>query len=153
MSISVLAAAKYIGGLSDWSKSNLELQKIIYIAHMLHLGICKEPLVQDNFQAWDLGPVHPVLYHKAKIFGADAVKNIFNSVKDLDETRSETKRLNLTFDIVSAYSGSRLIAITHCEYGAWRKNYRPGTFGVVIPNEDIIDEYEERRKRYSDENS
>lgn len=147
MSISVLAAAKYIGGLSDWSKSNLELQKILYIAHMLHLGLHEQPLVQDNFQAWELGPVHPILYHKAKVFGANPVQNIFRSVPNLDEHNLETKTLNATFNAVAEFTGSRLIAITHCDYGAWAKNYKPGAYGIVIPNEDIFEEYKERRER------
>ncbi len=147
MPVSVFAAAKYIGILSDWSKTNLELQKIIYIAHMLHLGKYKSPLVQGRFQAWNLGPVHPVLYHKAKIFGDNPVENIFRGVPDLDDRQPETRTLNSTFNLVSEFSGSRLVAITHWEHGAWASNYKPSTFGVEIPNDDIINEYERRKER------
>ena len=144
MSISVLAAAKHLGVLSGWSKTNLELQKIIYIAHMLHLGRCDAPLVESYFEAWYLGPVHPDLYHQAKIYGSEPVQNIFNSQPSLDDTKIETKTLNSTYDIVGDFSGARLIAITHCDYGAWQKNYKPGVRNVVIPNEDILDEYRKR---------
>lgn len=148
MSISVLAAAKHIGGLSDWSKTNLELQKIIYLAHMIYLGEndLKSPLVQGNFQAWNLGPVHPILYHKAKIFGDNPVQNIFRSVVDLQSDQPEAQTLELTFSALSNFSSSDLVAITHWEKGAWAKNYEPEVRGITIPNSDIIAEYEKRRQ-------
>ena len=118
---------------------------------MIHLGENSRPLVQDNFQAWDLGPVHPVLYHRTKIFGAEPVQNIFRSVSDLSEDQPETETLIQTFNTVSEFSGSRLIAITHCDYGAWIKNYIPGG-NAVIPNKDIIEEYKERKRRAGKEN-
>ncbi len=152
MPISAFAAAKHIGKMSDWSKSNLEIQKILYIAHMLHLGNWQKRLVQEHFQAWDLGPVIPVLYHKAKIFGADPVKNIFRSVSDLDGSQPEAKTLHSTFNIVCGHTGGQLVAITHCKYGAWYKNYQPGALHVVIPNEDIIEEFKERQRRYTGNN-
>ena len=147
MSISVLSAAKYIGEFSDWSKTNLELQKIIYIAHMLHLGEYKVSLVNGHFQAWNLGPVHPVLYQKLKIFGDKPVENIFRSVADLGSDQPEAKTLELTFNSVSEFSGSRLVAITHWVDGAWAKNYEPDARGIIIPNDDIIDEYRKRQQR------
>ncbi len=149
MSISVLCAAKYIGNLSDWSKTNLELQKIIYLAHMIHLGEygLDSPLVKGHFQAWDFGPVHPELYHKAKIFGAEPVINIFRRYPNLDESTLEAKTLSTTYDRISDFSGSRLIAITHWEDGAWFNNYDPDYSNNIIPNEDILEEYTKRAKR------
>ncbi len=36
-----------------------------------------EPLVWGEFEAWDYGPVHPELCHKAKIFKALLNKAVF----------------------------------------------------------------------------
>ena len=145
MAISVLSAAKYIGQLSSWSKTNLELQKIIYIAHMFHLGKHGSPLVYGNFEAWNLGPVHPELYRKTKIFGNKPVLDIF-TVERLHNETIEAITLRNTFDEISGFSGSRLVAITHWEGGAWAKNYEPG-YGIEISNEEIIEEYEKRKER------
>lgn len=149
MSISVLSAAKHIGVLSDWSKTNLELQKIIYLAHMIHLGEngLESPLVQGYFEAWDFGPVHPDLYHKVKIFGAGRVRNIFHGYPDLSEDEPEAETLTSTYEMISNYSGSRLIAITHWENGAWYYNYDPDYSSKIIPNEDILKEYNNRVER------
>ncbi|MCY4211141.1 MAG: DUF4065 domain-containing protein [Gammaproteobacteria bacterium] len=146
MAIHIFQAAKYAGAYTDWSKSNLELQKIIYIAHMLHIGRSDGPLVDGLFQAWHLGPVHPDLYHRAKVFGADPVRNIFRTF-DVDESASEIVSLSDTLKTVSDYSGSKLVAITHWEQGAWYKNYIPGEKHTIIPNSDIREEYENRVAR------
>ena len=153
MPISSLSAARYLGGLSGWSKTNLELQKILYIAHMIHLGRQNAPLVENNFQAWYLGPVLPDLYHEAKIYGANPVQDIFFSEDSLEKDSPESTTLADTYSIVKNFSGSRLIAITHCDYGAWSKNYKPNERHVIIPNEDILEEYHQRVKRASKHSS
>ncbi len=150
MSVSSPSAALFLADLLDWSRSNLELQKILYIAHMLHLGQQNAPLVEGNFQAWYLGPVHPKLYHKFKIFGAKPVRNIFSTVEDIDEYSSEANTLLKTYDIVKSFSGPRLIGITHWDHGAWAKNYEPKTRNIIIPNKDILDEYYKRVKEAAD---
>ena len=143
MSVSVLSAAKFSCEFSNWSISNLCLQKILYIAHMCHLGQTKgEPLIDGSFEAWDYGPVHPVLYHKTKIFGADPVGNIFRSYPKI-QGRSEKETLMAAIKDLKDISGAKLIALTHREKGAWAKNYHPGALGITIPNEDIIEEYKE----------
>lgn len=42
--------------------TNLALQKILYFAHGLHLMETKMPLVSGYFEAWQYGPVQPVVY-------------------------------------------------------------------------------------------
>ena len=122
------------------------MQKIIYIAHMFHLGRKNNPLVNGYFEAWDYGPVHPDLYHKAKVFGANHVKNIFRTDPDLDDDMEEVETLKSTLNTVCDYTGARLVAITHWQNGAWYKNYRPGEKFIIIPDEDILEEYNTRKK-------
>ena len=40
MSIDVLQAAKYLAQKSGWDLTHLELQKMIYLAHMVFLVSC-----------------------------------------------------------------------------------------------------------------
>ena len=40
-----------------------------------------------------------------------------------------------------AKSPGELVAMTHRQNGAWAKNYVPGIRSIVIPNADIIAEY------------
>ena len=60
MAVSALSAGKRLGKHSGWTLSNLAMQKLLYIAHMYHLGMYDAtPLVTGHFEAWDYGPVHP----------------------------------------------------------------------------------------------
>ena len=155
MTISALQAAKKMGERSGWSLSNLEMQKLLYLSHMIHLGTNDKPLVSGHFEAWDLGPVHPVLYHKAKVFGARPVSNIFHSVPDPEDGTEEFATLDSTMNGLSRLSGTQLVSITHWDCGAWAQNYIPGGRGIVIPNSDIKNEYqlrvkEDQKKRRAD---
>ena len=44
--------------------SNLKLQKLVYYAQAWHLAIKKEPLIDDDFEAWVHGPVIYSLWKK-----------------------------------------------------------------------------------------
>lgn len=146
MTIPVLVAAKRLAERSGWSLSNLELQKILYLAHMFHLGRTGEPLVAGNFQAWEYGPVHPELYHHAKIFGSSPVENVFHSVPTLPEGPEAAIIDEALRGLQSARPG-QLVAATHRKDGAWDKNYVPGARGIVIPNHHILEEYNEMERR------
>lgn len=146
MSIKSYDAANYICNQGDWKVSNLALQKLLYLAHMVHLGRTGEPLVNLNFEAWDYGPVCPKIYHRAKAFGNKPIPAIFNKGTILNGS-SEEKALD---DVCDAFLGLRpaqLVAITHAQDGAWAKHYQPGVRGITIPDEDIAEEY---RKRISE---
>lgn len=148
MTISALQAAKKMGERSGWSLSNLEMQKLLYLSHMIHLGANDEPLVSGHFEAWDLGPVHPILYHKAKVFGARPVRNIFRSVPDPQDGTGECATLNSIMDGMSPLTGSQLVSITHWDHGAWARNYIPGVRGIIIPDSHIKDEYQRRMRGF-----
>ena len=149
MSVHVLQAAKFVAGRSGWTLSNLALQKILYIAHMLHLGIYGRPLVKGDFQAWDLGPVHPTLYHHVKHFGAGYVTNVRYPAGSI-EGDTENTILHQAVDVLSQKTGGQLVAITHWPEGAWARNYIPGARHRIIPQGDIVDEY---RKREAEQKS
>ena len=141
MPVSVFSAAKRLAAKSGWKLSNLQLQKIIYLAHMVYLGRNEgEPLISGYFEAWDYGPVHPDLYHRAKIFGSSPVQNIFQSDPDLEDS-PERRMLDLAFDKLAGVGATRLVGATHRSDGAWEINYQPGQRGCIIPNEDILKEY------------
>lgn len=142
MTISVFVAAKALGEFSGWNLSNLKIQKILYIAHMFYMGNNEgAPLINDSFEAWDYGPVIPSLYHKLKIFGSDPVRDIFYDVFIRMNTK-EIESIRLAAEAFSFVSPAKLVALTHSRGGAWDKNYYSGGKGIVIPNSDILAEYQ-----------
>lgn len=144
MTISSLSAAKKACEVSNWKLTNLSLQKILYIAHMVYMGNHEgRPLLDENFQAWAYGPVLPNVYHRVKAFGNSPVRNIFHSVPSLKEG-PEAEILVDAVEKLSNMSAGKLVAITHWDKGAWNKHYIPGKANITIPNRDILDEYRER---------
>lgn len=143
MATGALNAARTVCELRNWSVSNLELQKILYIAHMFHLGRTGQPLLVQDFEAWDYGPVVPELYHRVKGFGNAPVGNVFHWISPV-ALGPDRDILNECADATRNTTASRLVAITHWDNGAWAKCYRPGVRGIIIPNALIAEEYQAR---------
>lgn len=149
MPVSALSAARSLCQMRDWSLSNLELQKILYIAHMLHLGEHGKPLVAENFEAWDYGPVVPKLYRRVKGFGSEPIRNVFHWVPEIDSSSTEFAALKDAVEQTRSMSPGQLVSITHWPKGAWYEVYKPNHKGIVIPNDLIADEYRKWQRQPS----
>jgi len=147
MAISPQAAAQRLCEAADWKLTQLSVHKGLYLAHMTYLGKTAGcPLVSEEFQAWDYGPVLPSLYHDLKMFGRKPVKNVSWSSATAGGER-EIEVLDSIGNQIRNIPSSALVHFTHDPNGAWAKHYRPGARGIVIPNEDILEEYDWRPKK------
>jgi len=140
MSVSVFSAARYLCEQSDWTLSNLKLQKILYLAHMIHLGEHDGPLVREGFEAWNYGPVSPDLYRQVKAFGSEPVRNVFHGYASPPEG-SAVAAMDEVYAQVGNWTAGQLVRVTHRKDGAWDRTYIPGLLGIPIPNEFILQEY------------
>ncbi len=141
--ISPLAAARRMCERSDWTLTNLQLQKMLYLAQLLYMGKTGERLINGTFEAWDYGPVLPSVYAEARSFGSKPIGFGFTMGSRVPEgDRAAT--LDDAYDQLSGMSAGQLVAITHWKDGAWAKNYVPNRKGIAIPDLDIIDEYKQR---------
>lgn len=146
MAISAMQAAKIACEASGWTLSNLQLHKILYLAHMVYSGDHEgEPLVGDErFQAWAYGPVLPSVYRYASSYGSSSIQNIFNHVPPTPPWSEEHQTI---VDAVSSLGGLepfRLVDITHEPISAWAHSYAPGERHVPIDQEAILHEYTAR---------
>lgn len=142
------SVAKYICERTGWKKSNLELQKLMYLAQMFHMGRNNGVRLFDGeFEAWDYGPVEPDLYHRAKIFGADPVRDIFHSALTFKQADPRRRVMDDVCAKFGKYSGGDLVEITHWDEGAWARNYVPRKRHIAIPDEQIWEEYQTRQRR------
>lgn len=144
MSVASLSAARHICARGNWGVTNLALQKILYMAHMVHLGRTGKRLVNAEFQAWDYGPVEPKLYRHVRNFGNKPIQDVFYWAPPMLLGASEAATLNEACDFLIGKSPGELVAMTHWQNGAWARHYVPGARAIVIPDADIIAEYNAR---------
>ena len=136
--------AWYICNKSGWEVSNRELQKLMYLAQLIHLGKHDVRLFDGQFQAWVYGPVLPELYRQLRRFGARAIpsdEDVFPEATTIPEGAKERDLLDAVCDTFLPLSAADLVRVTHWHKGAWAKRYKPGVLGVVITDADIKEEY------------
>lgn len=139
--ITSFEAATKIGDLSNWSVTNLQLQKLLYISHMVYLGLHNKKLIEEKFEAWNLGPVLPSVYHRLKIFGDKHIRNIFSTdISTLNDKDSEFNIIKQVYEILGKKEAYTLVSMTHKEGGGWAKNFNP-RLNITIPDKDILEEY------------
>lgn len=139
MSLTPLAGARVVCESRDWKASNLEIQKLLYLAHMLYLGQSQKPLIVGGFEAWDYGPVIPSLYHTLKMFGSSPVRDVFG--REARGPAEEEEFIKRVSQFLKDQSPGQLIELTHRPKGAWAQSYRAGVRGTPIPAQAIISEY------------
>ena len=137
-----LSAAKRLCELSGWQISQLKLQKMLYLADMVYVGANGCSMFDENYEAWDYGPVLPSVYQKTKAFGAKPIPNVFHTIDDLPEDMAPY--IENAWESLRGQSPGELVANTHWEHGAWAKVYKPGVKGITLKLADIINEYEKR---------
>lgn len=86
--------------------TNLKAQKLLYYAQGVLLARTGKPLFEDDFVAWQHGPVIPDLYRELKSFGSSQIK--------LDD--------DLDLDIFSDQQMDLLISVykTYGQFSAWK---------------------------------
>ena len=157
MGIPSIQAGGVLCELSGWTISNLKLQKLLYVAHMFHLGEEGGELINENFEAWMYGPVEPKLYRHCRGFGASKILNIFPWDIEFSKNSSYYRILKDTYEALKDTSGGRLVSFTHWEEGAWYEIYygsdkniltdniiTKSLFKKIIPNKLIREEYKKR---------
>lgn len=145
MPISAMQAAKAACQASNWTLSNLQLHKILYIAHMIYAGRNngRRLIGGEDFEAWDYGPVLSSVYHHASGFGSGNILNIFNHVPDGDPNAPEYQAIREAVNNLSELPPFQLVDITHAKNSAWDRLYVPGQ-NVPLDQDSIISEYNAR---------
>lgn len=124
--------------------TQMKLQKLVYFAHGYHLAKYKEPLVKEEFQAWEFGPVIPVLYQEYKYYGSGPITdvsliswgdNIENKLNELDAKARNS--IEYTWQALKDLSAYQLSNWSHKANSPWSNYYQNGVSEIAIPNEQI----------------
>ena len=156
MTISCIQGGQAIAQLSRGTKTNLEIQKILYFANMLYIGKKRneEPLVEDKFLVWTFGPAVQKLYNHIKKYKdggipVDAFEGVDRIMDDAaDPTKEEytdaVEVIKEAYNRFGKYSPYKLVRISHWPEGAWRRSKNRGQ--REIDNALILEEFDGREQ-------
>jgi len=134
--------------------TNLALQKLVYFAHGWMLSRHGRPLVDGYFEAWQHGPVHPVLYANFKDHGRGTIlsfaqkRDLMTGTISVAGEPTDPEALEVIDRVLQALghqSTSQLVNLSHAKGGPWDEvvNKRPTEtrLGLRIPDILISERY------------
>lgn len=121
--------------------TQMQLQKLVYIAHGWKLGLTGGPLIRDEVQAWQWGPVIPRLYNTIRNYKDQPVRGPLTTDVDAPLDATEESLVHQIYDLYGSYSGPQLSKLTHAAGTPWALTYVPKSFGLGISNDKIQDHY------------
>lgn len=125
----------------------MKLQKLIYILYKDYLKKTGKSLFNEDFQAWQYGPVLSSVYDQFKKYGGNNIKDYYCTFENgqevytlIDERRSEefSNSLDSVWNNYKRYHASYLSELTHASGGAWQRAVDNKTY--ILDNEDIKNE-------------
>ena len=102
--------------------SPLKIQKLVYYAQGLSLGMSNEPLFDEPIEAWTYGPVVSSLYHAFKHHGNESIDRPDNFSID-DYTPEVREILEAVAIVYGQFAAWKLRDMTHSE-PPWRDTPR-----------------------------
>lgn len=157
------AVANFILNVGDSRKlaiTQLSLYKMVYFAHGWYLTKTRDPLIEQEFEAWEFGPVVKVLRDQFKKFGRHPIKgrahklNIFSGDTSIVQPTLKTDDQNFLKAIVDEYHiyhAWKLSEMTHEEGSPWDKLWNAkepiGRLSLRLTNAEIRAHFDSLPKR------
>lgn len=149
------------GGLTQ-----MQLQKLAFIANGWNTVINDRPLIGEQPQAWDYGPVYPDLYDHTKYFGKEKIGRLITPDDDQaakfflrSRPKAEPYEANLSIregqvvtNVWKRYgnmTGIALSRLTHQPGTPWYETFNNDGKNEPIPLELIADHYRRLAARAS----
>jgi uncharacterized phage-associated protein len=124
--------------------TNMQLQKLVYIAHGYMLAIYDDSLINQRVEAWRYGPVIPDLYRALSEYGSGVVSQPIHMFpqRTVDDVKAKTL-IDKVFAAYRGFSGPQLSTMTHREGTPWRQVFNADAFYTndTIPNPIIKAHY------------
>ncbi len=128
--------------------THLKLQKLLYYAQGICLGLYGKPLFSEKIEAWQHGPVVKEVYNHFYFYGRNNIEIKMDSknediLKNIENNREVSQVLNLTYDNFAIYTAWQLRQMTHEDNTPWDITQRTkGLFQEI--DTKIIKEYFEK---------
>jgi uncharacterized phage-associated protein len=162
------AVANYFLDLAEESGKQLDpmkIQKLVFFAHGWHLALTGKPLLEEQVEAWQYGPVVPTLYQEFKQWGSGTIQGratdwrletnpatgrktivrmVAPSLDDCDSDGREYAKgvVKRVWEVYGSWSAVQLSQLTHVPGGPWDVTRRenPDRKGTDI-RDQLIREY------------
>lgn len=116
--------------------SNLQLQKVLYFCQKEYYKNTGQVLFNEDFEAWQYGPVIPSVYRMFSLFGGMKINRIVHEDICVD---SVTKRfINPIIEKYSSYAAWDLVSMTHRKGDAWDQVFQNGKGNKYPIPKDLI---------------
>lgn len=128
--------------------TNMQLQKLVYLAHGWHLAVEGEPLLNDHIEAWQFGPVIRRLYDAIKKWGRNPINDLIlwgddtdfdfddRNIAKADLSEQSKAVIDKVWKEYGDLKAFQLSALTHAAGTPWEQSFEPYQ-NVVISN-DVI---------------
>ena len=122
----------------------LQVIKLTYLCHGWMLGLYHRPMSRQAVEAWQYGPVIPVVYHGVKRFGRNPVTSPIgrpfgpSPTADFDELEEDL--IDQVFSGYIKFSGIDLSMMTHATGTPWHIIWHREGRSAVIPD-PLIEEH------------
>jgi uncharacterized phage-associated protein len=128
--------------------TQMQLHKLVYFAHALHLAATNEPLVSDVFTASEFGPVAEELFSFTKGYGPNFITNPVHRASpdlglEIPVLPSNSTAVSYCKEAWKHFGGKdreTLGRISHEKGAPWEQVYSVKKFGI-IPNTLIASYY------------
>ncbi|WP_350656679.1 type II toxin-antitoxin system antitoxin SocA domain-containing protein [Psychrobacter sp. S1-30-MNA-CIBAN-0213] len=120
--------------------SNMQLQKLVYIANGFCLALLDKPLYYDETFAWTYGPLIKPLYSSLMNYGSKEVTLLIN-INDYEDgiDENEMKVINYVWSKYSDMTAYKLSDLTHQVGTPWDITWKNNDYGVI--DNDLIAAY------------
>jgi len=132
--------------------TQMQLQKLVYIANGWNLAVNETALVSEEPCAWDYGPVYPSLWEALRKYGRETVSDPIkigdyglgaftpnrNTVDRAELHSTEETLVAQVFELYGDFHAFQLSAMTHQDGTPWHQVYvQQGIKKAPIPTETI----------------
>ena len=129
----------------------MQVQKLTYFCHAWMLGLYDEPLVKQNIEAWQYGPVIRDVYVSLRRYGRSPVTRLIKCRKE----QYDKDEMSLIREVWRKYghlSGPHLSTLSHEEGTPWHGVWYDESMTdpkPIIPNSLIRRYYKDQWKKSS----
>ena len=136
----VLLNSKYIIAYfkkKDASITHLMLQKLLYFLEALYMVSEDEDyLFNDDFYAWNFGPVNDIVYSEYKIFGKLPLE-LYDEDENIKINPINERFIDNLYEMFKDFNSYDLVSLSHAKGSPWNEIYEK--FGLDIPEDIKID--------------